>query len=597
MTKRKRILRSDLMCKVALVSLVAGMAAGCSDAVERLGGGPVYTGGTANQREILTGSAKQPTYEDIMYGSGGTVAGLPAANSAPVTTGSIPTTSYKPPVISGPVQPSYQPVRPTYQQPQPVAQVQTRPLAHMPQAPTAPVYASRVPVPTPSPLGGRAPVYAQQQPTFTPTFQQPTYNQPLPSASAPVYTGFIPTSPNVPAAVTSNPTVSNPVTWKGWTSAGGTRVPVRTGDTLHSMSRRFGVPVNAVAAVNGISDPSQVRAGQTLIIPTYVYSSRNGTTDATVSSTSPVRLPAPTNANQQFSTGSIPNQIVANATVPGRKPGGYQPTFEQIARGRLPTATIPAQQIAPPTTVASITQPYATSSVAPRRKPFAHGGSQGMSIASISSQQSDDNLTTASISGMSRAPAIPAAVVPVPRRQPVRKISTASSTAPAVPTRTPVPNSIPARNAEAKPTKPIGRPQIATAEPQATEPAGPMFRWPVRGRIISEFGPTAGGGRNEGVNLAVPAGTPVKAAADGTVIYAGNELKGYGNLVLVRHDDGWVSAYAHNSKLQVKRGETIRRGDVVANAGATGSVSQPQVHFELRRGNKPVNPMRYLPRT
>ena len=81
------------------------------------------------------------------------------------------------------------------------------------------------------------------------------------------------------------------------------------------------------------------------------------------------------------------------------------------------------------------------------------------------------------------------------------------------------------------------------------------------------------------------------------MIYSGNELKGYGNLVLVRHDDGWVSAYAHNSELKVKRGDAVTRGDVVALAGATGSVSQPQVHFELRRGNKPVDPMKYLPRS
>ncbi|MEL7529636.1 MAG: M23 family metallopeptidase, partial [Pseudomonadota bacterium] len=122
------------------------------------------------------------------------------------------------------------------------------------------------------------------------------------------------------------------------------------------------------------------------------------------------------------------------------------------------------------------------------------------------------------------------------------------------------------------------------------------FRWPVRGRIISDFGTKPGGGKNEGVNLAVPEGTPVKAADDGTVIYSGNELKGYGNLVLVRHSEGWVSAYAHNSELKVKRGDTIRRGDVIGLAGATGSVNQPQVHFELRKGNKPVDPLNHLPK-
>ncbi len=123
---------------------------------------------------------------------------------------------------------------------------------------------------------------------------------------------------------------------------------------------------------------------------------------------------------------------------------------------------------------------------------------------------------------------------------------------------------------------------------------GKSFRWPVRGRIISGFGTKPNGEKNDGINLAVPEGTSVKAAEAGTVIYAGNELEGYGNLILVRHADGWVSAYAHNKDLLVKRGDTVTRGQIIAHAGMTGSVSAPQVHFELRQGSKPVNPLDYL---
>ncbi|HSG94652.1 MAG TPA: peptidoglycan DD-metalloendopeptidase family protein, partial [Afifellaceae bacterium] len=117
------------------------------------------------------------------------------------------------------------------------------------------------------------------------------------------------------------------------------------------------------------------------------------------------------------------------------------------------------------------------------------------------------------------------------------------------------------------------------------------FRWPVRGRIISNFGTKPNGEKNDGINLAVPEGTSVKAAEDGVVIYAGNELKSYGNLVLIRHKDGWVSAYAHNRAIKVKRGEEIRRGQIVSEAGMTGGVTSPQVHFELRKGATPVNPL------
>jgi murein DD-endopeptidase MepM/ murein hydrolase activator NlpD len=122
----------------------------------------------------------------------------------------------------------------------------------------------------------------------------------------------------------------------------------------------------------------------------------------------------------------------------------------------------------------------------------------------------------------------------------------------------------------------------------------PSFRWPVHGRIISAFGSRAAGAQNDGINLAVPEGTPVKAAEDGVVAYAGNELKGYGNLVLVRHSNGYVSAYANASELMVKRGDSVKRGQTIARAGQTGNVSSPQLHFEIRKGSTPVDPTKYL---
>lgn len=133
----------------------------------------------------------------------------------------------------------------------------------------------------------------------------------------------------------------------------------------------------------------------------------------------------------------------------------------------------------------------------------------------------------------------------------------------------------------------------AALEPPAAETAS-SFRWPVKGRIISAFGQKPNGMRNEGINIAVPEGTSVRAAESGVVAYAGNELKGYGNLILIRHDGGWVTAYAHNQELLVSRGDTVKRGDVIAKAGQTGSVSTPQVHFEVRKGATAVDPMQHL---
>ena len=128
----------------------------------------------------------------------------------------------------------------------------------------------------------------------------------------------------------------------------------------------------------------------------------------------------------------------------------------------------------------------------------------------------------------------------------------------------------------------------------SAEPAAPTFRWPVKGRILSRYGAKPGGTRNEGINIAVPEGASIRAAEDGVIAYAGNELKGYGNLVLIRHQGGWVTAYAHNRDLLVRRGDTVRRGDVIAKAGQTGSVESPQLHFELRKGATAVDPMKYL---
>jgi murein DD-endopeptidase MepM/ murein hydrolase activator NlpD len=124
--------------------------------------------------------------------------------------------------------------------------------------------------------------------------------------------------------------------------------------------------------------------------------------------------------------------------------------------------------------------------------------------------------------------------------------------------------------------------------------AVPSFRWPARGRVIAGFGAKVNGAANDGLNLAVPEGTSVKAAEDGVVAYAGNELKGYGNLVLVRHSNGFVTAYAHASEVMVKRGDQVKRGQTIARAGQTGSVSSPQLHFEIRKGSTPVDPAQYL---
>ncbi len=134
----------------------------------------------------------------------------------------------------------------------------------------------------------------------------------------------------------------------------------------------------------------------------------------------------------------------------------------------------------------------------------------------------------------------------------------------------------------------------AAVVPRPPARAGRGFAWPVKGRVISRFGPKAKGLQNDGINIAAPRGAPVMAAENGVVAYAGNELRGFGNLLLIKHAGGWVTAYAHNGRLLVKRGEKVRKGQNIATVGSTGSVKNPQLHFELRRGMRATDPSKYL---
>ncbi|HJO71856.1 MAG TPA: M23 family metallopeptidase [Rhodospirillales bacterium] len=149
-----------------------------------------------------------------------------------------------------------------------------------------------------------------------------------------------------------------------------------------------------------------------------------------------------------------------------------------------------------------------------------------------------------------------------------------------------------ARAAPAPRQPPVKTPPRAVSRPPARSGAG--FRWPVEGRVISAFGPRAKGLHNDGINIAAPPGAPVGAVENGVVAYAGNEIRGFGNLLLIKHSGGWISAYAHNAELLVRRGDRVERGQVIAKIGSSGNVTTPQLHFELRRGKRAVDPRAHL---
>jgi murein DD-endopeptidase MepM/ murein hydrolase activator NlpD len=250
-----------------------------------------------------------------------------------------------------------------------------------------------------------------------------------------------------------------------------------------------------------------------------------------------------------------------------------------------PNAVEPGQRLVVPRYVAGNAQAAGSGNVhvvKPGETLISIARRNGMSLSALARANSIDPYTRLNVGDRITVPAggrqFAARAAPAPKAAPQpAPVETVAS--------------VPAQTAN------VAKPEVHEDKPASkAEPAGsiPTFRWPVRGRIIAGFGAKANGTQNDGINLAVPEGTPVKAADDGVVAYAGNELKGYGNLVLVRHPNGYVSAYANASELLVKRGDNVKRGQVIARAGQTGNVTSPQLHFEIRKGSTPVDPTKYL---
>ena len=321
-----------------------------------------------------------------------------------------------------------------------------------------------------------------------------------------------------------------------WTWEGGRPIIVTPGETLETISHRYGVPVAAIMRANSITSPAMVHPGQHLVIPRH----RGPAGDP---ASSPPRLAA--NSRTMPSTAPVgsPRSVLAPASsVHVVAPGE---TLHSIARqyGKSVLVLAKANNI-PPDTMVRV--------------------GERITIPDVRSA-----ATAAAPRAEAAAPPPPGPALAA--AEPPHSARLATPAAPAAPATAPSP--------------------VKTAEPAGGLPS---FRWPVRGRVIAGFGPKPNGLQNDGINLAVPEGTPVKAAEDGVVAYAGNELKGYGNLVLVRHSNGFVTAYAHASELLVKRGEEVKRGQVIAKSGQTGNVTAPQLHFEIRKGSTPVDPAQYL---
>jgi murein DD-endopeptidase MepM/ murein hydrolase activator NlpD len=315
----------------------------------------------------------------------------------------------------------------------------------------------------------------------------------------------------------------------------GTTIIVGTSDTLDLLAKRYNVSAAAILQANGYKGPRTLSPGQQLIIP---------------------------------------RQTAVAAPAPALAPPASKPV---------------AAAVTTPSSVHIVNRGDTLMSIARRNQVPVAELAKANNLDQSAKLSLGMKLTVPGSKSAAAAPvAQPVAAAPAQPVAPVAAPATKLAAAGGPPQS--------ARLASATTNVVEEKPVVEAVSVKPSEATGalPTFRWPVRGKVITTYGAKTNGKSNDGINLAVPEGTPVKAAEDGVVAYSGNELKGYGNLVLVRHSNGYVTAYAHASELLVKRGDTIKRGQIIAKSGQSGEVGSPQLHFEIRKGSSPVDPLQFL---
>lgn len=439
--------------------------------------------------------------------------------------------------------------------------------------------------------------------TGTGFLSSPVQSQPLPPvASKPLAGASLATTtatPRPPAALATTGSLQKTAgvagSAAGWSATGGTPVTLATGESVNTLSNRYGVPVSAILAANGLAAGANPPPGTRIIIPVYSASARS----------------AGAQVAQASSPSSAPTPPVASAVEGAREKArlAAEAKLRSEAQARIDAAEARATAAE---ARAKADQQALKAAGQTRARPSEAKSSEAKSETAAKTGQKPAVVTRAEAASKAKADdtakiqaqaklaeaKIKAEAKAKAEAEAKAKVEAKAKTIAEAKARTKV-ASLPAASDEPKTTSSVSREAIAKeapvketvkAEPAEKAPSAD-FRWPARGRVITGF---SGKGGNEGINIAVPEGTPVKAAEGGTVAYSGNELKGYGNLVLIRHDNGYVSAYAHNGDISVKRGEKVARGQVIAKSGQSGNVSSPQLHFELRKGSNPVDPMLLL---
>ena len=478
----------------------------------------------------------------------------------------------------------------------------------------APTYAPRSPVtsrPLPPPPGLTSRnVASLAPPRHVASYEAPAHESPVlsPSYRAPrtERTGSIPAAGG----------------HGSWSADNGSTVIAATGETASVLGQRYNVPTDVLLRVNGFASANDVRPGTRLIIPVY-----DATASAGPSRAEPARVAAEPRPGAR--------QVALRAPSPRRE---SRAAHEEAARHEHALQREQALKHE---------QAFKREQVAQREQAMQHEEAakheEAMKREEAANREQAMKHEAARREQMAKAPAPPMRWVKGPagkvaevgaprgREKAMAKLKATEAVQVAEAHPDPRPDARALRKAakeQALQNQPAKQPEVRTAKVDASpekpvkvarieEPVksapppvdptptaslpptsekvaaaggNPEFRWPAHGRIIQGF--KSGG--NDGINIAVPEGTAVKAAESGVVAYAGSEIKGFGNLVLIRHPNGYVSAYANNADIEVHRGEQVTRGQTIAKSGQSGNVASPQLHFELRKGSTPVDPTRYL---
>ena len=417
----------------------------------------------------------------------------------------------------------------------------------------------------PAPYGGVAPPQSpsREPPVRLSGLPEPTVREPAAKsppavrpAAAPAGGRQVPTATAVaPAATAAAPAAP---------AAAGQVIEVQQGDTLYAISKRHRVAISELMAVNNLQNPN-IRPGQKIALPGGKRAVAQRPAGSAPLAATPAAAPAtPVVAAQ-------PAPVRAATPAPTNWGGSYT-----VVQGDNLFAIAKKHSVKPADlqSANAIADPAKVRPGTVLKVPGTGGAAPAVATAPARTAPAAEPVASASASG------------------PRPTILNAPAAAPAEGTKVAALGTAAATSSDASPA--AAKPDAAAlADPPKLGTSG-KFRWPAKGKVIASFGPRADSTHNDGINISVPQGTEVVAAENGVVAYAGSELKGYGNLILVRHDGNWVSAYAHNEALLVKRGDKIKRGQAIAKAGNTGTVDQPQVHFELRQGSKPVDPIPHM---